>query len=232
MGGLGSGSQKRLGRRTVESCRTVLDINRLSAQGCLQPGWSGACQWLDGNDNKTVITSISLRAEAGPLGEEWLHLSWYSPIAGGEVTEVVSIVRSPCWRGGSRAYFVCPGAGAGCCGRHVWKLYLARYRFLCRQCSRLAYATRSEAPWQRALRRAARRAARLRQRLGITARIDAPLPEKPSHMPDHVYARLLEELLQAEIRVDEYYTDRILRLARLPGLIERRRSRKPLFTLE
>ena len=51
-------------------------------------------------------------------------------------------------------------------------------------------------------------------------------------MPDHVYARLLEELLQAEIRVDEYYTDRILRLARLPGLIERRRSRKPLFTLE
>ena len=51
-------------------------------------------------------------------------------------------------------------------------------------------------------------------------------------MPDHVYARLLEELLQAEIRVDEYYTDRILRLARLPGLIERRRSCKPLFTLE
>ena len=228
MGGLGSGSQKRLGRRTVESCRTVLDINRLSAQGCLQPGWSGACQWLDGNDNKTVITSISLRAEAGPLGEEWLHLSWYSPIAGGEVTEVVSIVRSPCWRGGSRAYFVCPGAGAGCCGRHVWKLYLARHRYLCRQCSRLTYATRSEAPWQRA----PRRAARLRQRLGITARIDAPLPEKPSHMPDHVYARLLEELLQAEIRVDEYYTDRILRLARLPGLIERRRSCKPLFTLE
>jgi hypothetical protein len=28
-------------------------------------------------------------------------------------------------------------------------------------------------------------------------------------MPDHVYARLLEELLQAEIRVGEYYTDRI-----------------------
>jgi hypothetical protein len=45
MGGLGSGRWKRPGRKTVESCR-VLDVNYLSAQGCLQPGWAG--QWIPG----------------------------------------------------------------------------------------------------------------------------------------------------------------------------------------
>ena len=91
MGGLGSGRWKKQGRKTVESCRE-LDVNYLSAMGCLQPGWSSTCQWILGNE----VASINLRAEA-----EQLHLSW----RGGEredVAEIVPIVHVPCNLGGTR----------------------------------------------------------------------------------------------------------------------------------
>jgi hypothetical protein len=54
--------------RLVESC-LVLDVNDLSARGCLYPGLSGICRWLDGNGG---IFSASLRYKAG----QKLHLSW------------------------------------------------------------------------------------------------------------------------------------------------------------
>ena len=161
MGGLGSGRWKKPGRRTVEFCR-ALDANDLSSKGCLQPGWSGACQWAYGNE----VSSVSLRCEA-----EQLHLSWH----GGEqeeVTEIIPIVRVPCQLGGSRPYFLCSGDGAAGCGRRVIKLYLSRRRFLCRHCSQLVYASPYEQPWQRAFRRANK----LWQRLGIAG---TAVPENP-----------------------------------------------------
>ena len=54
MGGLGSGGQRKPGRRrTVESCQAVLDVNRLATRGCLEPGWAG------------VAGPISLHIKAG-----------------------------------------------------------------------------------------------------------------------------------------------------------------------
>ena len=209
MGGLGSGRWKKPGRRTVEFCR-ALDANDLSAKGCLQPGWSGACQWADGNE----VSSVSLRCEA-----EQLHLSWH----GGEqeeVTEIIPIVRVPCQLGGSRPYFLCSGDGAAGCGRRVIKLYLSRRRFLCRHCSQLVYASPYEQPWQRAFRRANK----LWQRLGIAG---TAVPETPKGMPVSTYARLLEAALRAETLATEACTDRLQQLAARIG----NRSRKPLFTL-
>ena len=58
MGGLGSGRRKDRTRKTVESYRT-LDVNQLSEKGCLRPGWSGTCQWINNNE----VTVINLRAE-------------------------------------------------------------------------------------------------------------------------------------------------------------------------
>ena len=45
----------------------MLDIDQLREMGCLRPGWSGACQWTDGNE----VVSINLRTEV-----KRLHLSY------------------------------------------------------------------------------------------------------------------------------------------------------------
>jgi hypothetical protein len=217
MGGLGSGGWgKKKHRRTVESC-WVLDVKDLSARGCLQPGLFSTCRWLDGNGG---IFSISLRYEAGRN----LYLSWRSHINGDgeqrEVTEIIPIVYAPCRYGGTRPYFLCPGDTAAGCGRRVFKLYLVRRHFLCRQCSQLVYASKSEQPWRQAFRRANK----LRQRLAI---VGASVPESPKPCgcaPMHACWR---KHLEAETRATEAGT---ARLQRLLAWIESRR--KPLFTLD
>ena len=106
MGGLGSGRWKDRGHDTVES-HWLLDVNRLSAMGCLRPGWTGTCQWIDGSEG----VSFSLRTEA-----ERLHLSHTVRIGDGKweyVAEIIPIVRVSCRFGGSRAYFICPGSRKG-----------------------------------------------------------------------------------------------------------------------
>ena len=223
MGGLGSGGRgkkKKKHRRTVESC-LVLDVNDLSARGCFQPGLFSTCQWLDGSGG---IFSIRLRYEA-----ERLFLSYGHQAGGGEpaeeVTEIIPIVRSPCRFGGSQPFFLCPGTSAAVggvgCGRRVGKLFLAHRYFLCRHCSQIVYAAKSEEPWQRAYRRANK----LRQRLGITG---PGVPDKPYGMWVSDYERLLEATLQAETKAAEAGTNRILQII---GQIEKRRRRNIQFTL-
>jgi hypothetical protein len=34
----------------------MLDVDQLAKKGCLQPGWSGTCQWTEGNE----VVSINL----------------------------------------------------------------------------------------------------------------------------------------------------------------------------
>jgi hypothetical protein len=71
---------------------------------------------------------------------------------------------------------------------------------------RVSYASQHERPWQRAHRRANK----LRQRLGITA---LGVAGKPKGMPMADYERLLEAVLQAEIKEIEAGTERILQIA-------------------
>jgi hypothetical protein len=213
MGGPGSGRQKDRQRRTVETCRE-LDANQMSAAGYLQSNLLGSSYyWPDGN------ASISVRAEDDRNGFGRLYLSYRVLVAGNsdgeeweDVAETIPIIHAPCRLGGSRAYFICPGDGVAGCGRRTAKLYLVHRHFLCRQCSRLVYASPYEYPWQRA----ARRANKLRQRLAIGG-IDAPLPEKPRWMPVSTYARLLDEVLQAEIAADEAYTEWLQRFVARSG---------------
>ena len=207
-GGLGSGRWRKPGRRGTVDSQPELDVNALAAMGCLRPGGSGTYPWPGGNG-----VSFNVRCEA-----ERLFLSHATPAGGGERTESIPITRGPCPLGGSRPYFLCPGAG---CGRRVFKLYRARGRFLCRQCSGLVYASRhcEEHPWQRAFRRAAK----LRRRLGVTGR---GAPDKPEGMPVAAYERLLEAMLQAETQATEAGTARLLQL------VERLdRRRRMQFTL-
>ena len=84
MGGYGSGRTGWKGK--VEDCRT-LDVNRLSKEGCLQPGNRASLAWtVDGEQ----VASIGLRAEADRLilhyrvgrnGEDWTHVEEAVPLA-------------------------------------------------------------------------------------------------------------------------------------------------------
>jgi hypothetical protein len=106
----------------------------------------------------------------------------------------------------------------------VFKLYLSRGRFLCRQCSQLVYASKyDKQPWQRA----SRRANKLRRRLGIAG---MNVPKKPHSMLAPVYERLLEKTLQAEMQATEAGTVRLLQLAARIGS-QRSRRKPPQFTL-
>ena len=107
------------------------------------------------------------------------------------------------------------------CGRRVGKLYLARRYFLCRSCSQIVYAVRHEPQW----RRASRRANKLRQRLDTTG---IAVPKKPKHMAVRTYARLLEELLLADIQASEASAARLLWLV---DWVEKRHKPPFRFTL-
>jgi hypothetical protein len=196
MGGFGSGRPSGSGRGRVESCRSV-DVNRLHTAGCLRPGWSGEWQWTRDGEK---VAWISLRA-----GASCLNLIYRVRVAGGEwqdVEETVRIDRIPCRFGGARPYFICPGVVNGItCGRRVAKLHGAGRYFLCRHCYRLSHASQNEREWDRTLRRANK----IRQRLGGEPGMAAPFPQKPKGMWKRTYERLQDEVIDAEILVEEIF---------------------------
>ncbi len=117
-GRLRIGTAERLGRDTVEACRSI-DVNRLHKTGCLRAGWAGGWQWTSDGEK---VASINLRAEA-----DRLHLSYRVRIGGGEWEDVAETVAHrpralPLRR--CRPYFICPGVVNGiACGRRVAKLH-------------------------------------------------------------------------------------------------------------
>jgi hypothetical protein len=109
------------------------------------------------------------------------------------VRQVVPIVQTKCGFGGMRPWFRCPG-----CGRRAAKLYLGDCApFLCRLCRRLAYASQSASPANRAIRKARK----LRVRLGGSANLLDPLPGRPRRMHRRTYGRLQAAALAAEERM-------------------------------
>ena len=64
------------------------------------------------------------------------------------------------------------------------------------------------------MERALRRATKLKQRLGIEVGIAEPFPDKPKGMWARTYGCLLDEILEAEIRVSEAEANMIKRLLR------------------
>ena len=213
MGGLGSGRPRGSGRNTVEA-HHALDADRLNRAGCLRAGWAGGWQWGDGGQG----ASVGLLAEP-----DQLHLAYRVHVGGGEwedIAEAVPLVRVPCRLGGTRPYFICPGGVDGiACGRRVSKLYAAGRRFRCRHCHQLAHASQGEDKWARRLRRANTVRERvLRERLGGAPGPLAPCPPKPKGMHLRTYARLLDQLLAAELLADQAHARRLGRLlARIDG---------------
>lgn len=214
MGGYGSGRPSGYRRVKVESCRSI-DVNRLHRDGCLAPGWRGGWEWKRDDER---VASIVLRAKERCLvlsygyrqhGEKWEN-----------VEEPIPIIRVPCRFGGTRPYFRCPGVVNGvACSRRVAKLYGAGRYFLCRHCYRLAYASQSEASWDRARRRANK----IRTRLGGEPGACLPFPDRPKGMWRRTYERLRREAMDAEELADAFF---VMRAARHLGQLEGRYRRK------
>lgn len=191
MGGFGSG---RPGWKAKADHYRSLDVNKMHRAGSLTPGRWGGWQWtVDGEQ----VASIRYRAEENRLV---LSYRWrYGDGDWQETEEPVPILRVPCRYGGTRPYFRCPGVVNGrYCGRRVAKLYAAGRYFLCRHCYRLAYASQSEARFDRALRRANKR----RMALGGDPGMASAIPRKPKGMWWRTYDRIMDEISEAEGEAD------------------------------
>ena len=125
-----------------------------------------------------------------PGGEKWET-----------ITEPVQLIRAPCHYGGTRPYFYCPGVINGrLCRRRVGKLFLDGRYFLCRHCYNVAYASQSEARYDRMLRRANK----LRMALGGEPGTAQWIAPKPKGQWQKTYART-----RCEIEWCEYQADRL-----------------------
>ena len=176
MGGFGSG-RPGSGRVKAKSCRT-LDVNLLHREGCLGPGAISTCEW---NHNGAPAGDAELRAGGG-----FLHLSYCVRVGDSDwqnVEDIITIVRTPCWYGGSRPYFLCLG-----CGRRVAKLFLRASHFRCRHCYQLSYTSQSEDKGTRALRRARKICARL----GGEPEVSCILLRRPKGMHKATFERLVQ----------------------------------------
>ena len=194
MGGYGSG--RRSGKQTAEVCKS-LDVNRFHRDGCLNPGRSG--NWVWSRDGEEV-GRIKYETEEGRL-----VLDYKVRVYGGDwepITQPIRITHVDCHYGNKRPYFICPGVVNGRhCGRRVGKLFAGGRYFLCRHCYRIAYASQSEASYDRMLRRANK----LRMALGDEPGTAHCIASKPKGMWQRTYERKHCEIEWCEDQADQLF---------------------------
>ena len=129
------------GKTTVESCR-LIDVLDWRRRGCLRSLRRFSWAWRQDGER---VASINVETE-----RHRVTLNYRSRRYGGGWTDVEQrfpVVWTPCRFGGERPWFICSVYTNGTyCGRQVTKLYNAGRLFACRQCSRLAYASRTNPP--------------------------------------------------------------------------------------
>jgi hypothetical protein len=183
MGGFGSGRFKYgYAKKHTRKC-PWLDVRQLHRDGKLRPGQAFIQSWTcNGREAAEVdVTSENTR----------IVLSYCYLGRQGDVKRVYRDIRlewSPCYYGGCRPWFRCPEET---CGRRVAVVYFqagacSDFRFACRHCHNLAYASQGLPAHLRALRRAQA----IRLRLGGTANMYDPYPAVPKGMHWRTYDRL------------------------------------------
>lgn len=119
-----------------------------------------------------------------------------------DVCERITIAKTACNFGGSRAWFCCPR-----CPNRVAVLYMRVGRFACRRCQRVAYSSQSED----AIDRSWRNQRKLEARLGDKW-------QRPKGMRLNTYQRLIERLASYEEARDAAFCVRVGRLFGFAGL--------------
>ena len=178
MGGIGSGSWYRWGRKTTTGETRSLDVRRLAREDLLEPGNNYGWSWsVDGEQTGYINLSTS---------EERITLSYRVRMNGGEwesIDEPVKLTYTACSYGGSRPWFICPING---CGRRVALLYGTGKYFACRHCYNLAYGSQQE----NRLDRLQRKLRNIRKRLEVEPYGDET-PERPKGMHKRTYQKLM-----------------------------------------
>ena len=201
MGGCGSGQMRWRNSAAVEETRE-LDLSQLRRAGCLEPGWHGRVPvTISGKVSDPVVIHV---------GFDHVGVAFQTSDSRGRqhrTQQTINIVRVRCRFGGNRMYFICPGVD---CGRRILKLYWPVGGYvLCRNCHHLAYLSQS----LNELDRIHLRRGKIQRRLGGGGGTSG----RPKGMWATTYARLLDELSDAEIQFDEAFT---LGAARLLGRLK------------
>ena len=192
MGGPSSGNRWRFGSKSTTDDHCSLDVRQLAREGALMPGYRALWKWAR---NGKAIASIQLQAEQDHM------ILRYRRIGGSNYWKdercSVHIAHTWCNFGGARAWFICPALG---CKHRVALLYFGHDSFVCRRCSRLAYASQRED----AAQRAASQADKIRARLGWQPGILNPSGDVPKGMHWQTFWRLqhrIESLTRESLRL-------------------------------
>ena len=169
-----------------------IDIRFLHKNRLLWSGTTFPFSWTRGGEK---AGDIGVRVQ-----ENSLLLSYCYTFRGESesVEERVQLDWTRCTYGGRRPWFICPG-----CGRRVCILAQGGRLFLCRHCYRLKYSSQLETE----LDRAHRRVAKLEKRLGEKTWL------KPKAMHQCTYERLIDRLVDAEVKVSELFEEGGRRIA-------------------
>jgi hypothetical protein len=183
MGGYGSG---RSGYRGVLEHYWSLDVNRFQREGMLhRSGWT-TWAWYE-DDERVASIGIGFSPES-------LELQYTINPGEPEAQQKrhrVPVTWTPCHYGGERPWFVCPNQ---LCRRRVGKLYLCGGYFICRHCTRAAYASQNETRSDRLMRRARK----IRRRLGAGVDLTESIWRKPKGMHWRTFERLCDEAETAD----------------------------------
>ena len=169
-------------------------------------GGYGSGRW-QGHHAKRTTSGL------GCLDVNWLHreshlkpnvyLAVNYNLGEGDIDYPVSLTWTPCYYGGQRPWFICPG-----CGRRVAKLYLYRRFFRCRLCHRLVYTSQREDK----IGRIGRRLQDIRISLGGSANLSEPFPSKPAGMQCRTYQKLWRRYLRELEHWDRMWDLRLISL--------------------
>lgn len=161
-----------------------LCVNRLNREGMLQPGKEGAWYWRN-SAGESAITVACIDHGSMTLSFRRLGRDYHLP---------VRLERTPCYLGGSRPWFACPG-----CGRRCGKLYMTG-KFVCRLCARLNYPSQQETDC------IYRQVYQHRHRLGCfddMVSVPAYRIPKPKGMHWRTFRKHIDELIQKEQQATE-----------------------------
>ncbi len=174
-----------------------LDVRHMQRTGVCRPGTRATWQWTrdDGEPVGTIQTTMNGTGD-------WLTLD-YRTRAPGETDwtprrESICLETTPCYYGGERVWFTCPG-----CQSRRAVLFSAGGVFACRACHDLAHSSTREDAHERSIRRVQA----FQKRLGGGG-YGVPIwdiPDRPARMHWETYERLVRELRHELHRQDGFF---------------------------
>lgn len=201
MGGNGSGTWYRWGKKTtLDECRNI-DINRMQKMGAIKPDTikSGVWQWVDVQTGE-VVSSISYTCKTLYTDHDYINLRYTFTDSNEGINYDIKLVKTYPHYGGVRYWFICPVTG-----KRVAKLYLTPYdgRFISRHVHKLLYASQSEGFYGRL--------ANKRHRLMRKLDKDSSFPMRPKGMHHKTYDRIAEQVHALDNYVDYLLCTRLIK---------------------